>query len=448
MAKKLPLKSLSELSPEQLEEQRQAELAGNGGLPPEEVDESASQIDQILHDNELDGGMVRLTRRGPTENQFSYLCKIKVGEFDVDFIKKVYGGGDYLGQTFRANGQMYKKIEFSIDPRFQGTLSDVNKGGNQRAGGNETDPVALMRVMHDMGKDDKGSSAVMQKMMESQAQSTRDMMLMMQQSSDNMMKMMLGLTTAMVSQSKPVSEGLSTKDLLVILPTLVPLFKGDAKPATSLLETIEALKGMRELVSTGAVAETPEVPKSFAEKLLEALPHVATTVTALRGGQPMPQPRPTGTATPKLPAASPAGKEPIAGAPPMVTANPSEGAPAVAEEDSKLQLLANLVRAARRGSDVDLYHDLVMSELADEDVPMFQQVLTSEGWFDTLFGNLPDKTQIRPWFEQLRTRLLETFAQELTASNGSAEPVQSASSSPNSTGVQSELDAGGAAKDS
>ncbi len=442
MAKKL--KDLSELTAEQLEEQqRQADLAGEQ-LP--EVDESADRIDEILKSNDLDGGTVRLSRRGPSENSFSYVTKIKAAEFDIDFVKKVFGGGDYHGQTFRANGQMYKKFEFSIDARFQGTI-ELPKGG-QISGQPQVDPVALMRQMHEMGKDDKGNSVIMQQMLKSQSEQSQQNIAMMQQNSKETMQMMIAMMTALATNRPAASDGLSVKDLIALLPTLVPLFKSD-KPPSNLLETIEALKGMRELVTAGTVAEAPEAPKTLMEQILASLPHVATTVQALRGGQPTPQaPKPAVSAQPQLPVAG----KPIPGAPPVVAASPAVGAPAAAgADDPKVQLLTTLVNAARKNKDVELYADLVNSELEDEDIPQFQQILTNEGWFDLLFGSLPDKAAVRPWFEQLRTLLLESFATPVTTplANGSSEPVQPAAATPSgtdTTGVQSGRDADGASQ--
>ncbi len=262
--------------------------------------------------------------------------------------------------------------------------------------------------------------------------------------------MMIAMMTALAS-NKPAatSEGLSVKDLLTIIPTLVPIFKGEKQPST-LLETIEAMKGMRDLVSTGTVAEAPEAPKTLMEQILASLPHVASTVQALRGGSttPQAQPKPTGTAQPQLSST----KGPIAGAPPQVPANPAAGAPAATgADDPKVQLLTTLVNAARKNKDVELYADLVNSELEDEDIPQFQQILTNEGWFDLLFGSLPDKAAVRPWFEQLRTLLLESFATPVTTplANGSSEPVQPAAATPSgtdTTGVQSGRDADGASQ--
>ncbi len=458
MAKKKDLKDLSitdldEQKRDILAAQEESQRTGDVTLPLIEEDPEQQAIDAILHSNDLEGGTIRISRRGPTEQNFSYLCKMKTGEFDIDFIKTVYGGGYYQCKTHRSNGQMYKGFEFSIDPRFRGSM-DPSKDKDDRS----PDPIAMLRAASDItAQGNRGSDASTQAMMKMQSESMQMFMAMMQnnavqqqQAADRTMQMMTAMITSMNS-GKSTTDSLTTKDLLTLIPALVPIFKGEKQVTPTLLETIEAMTKMRELVSTGQVSEAPEVPKPLVQQFLEALPHAASIVGNLRGQPaapaiqpPKPQPRlpvngtaPNGSHLPSPPvSASPAAAS---------NGNSPDGAAAPAVvDDRKVQLLATLVNAARRNRDVELYHDLVISELEDGEVPLFKEVLTNQSTFASLFSNVPDFTSLAPWFEQLRLILLETLnAPDDGQSNGKLP--ESPASSEDSAGLQPGHDAGGTA---
>lgn len=461
MAKKT---SLKDLSPEDLEAQKreldlaQRESLQQGSEVVVEEDPEMQAIDAILHSNDLEGGTIRISRRGPTEQNFSYLCKMKTGEFDIDFIKNVYGGGYYQCKTHRSNGQMYKGFEFAIDPRFRGSMDVSKNGGEDRA----ADPIAMLRAASDItAQGNRGQDASTQAMMKMQSESMQMFLGMMQanalqqqQSADRSLQMVTTMMTAVTTNKHAPSEGITVKDLLVLIPTLVPLLKGEKAVTPTLLETIEAMTKMRELVSSGTVAEMPEPPKTVVQQFMEALPHAASIVSSLRGQPPAPAITPP-SAQARLPghAAGPNGKQPIAGAPPATPAAVLPGQPveaAASTDDRKVQLLATLVSAARRNREVELYHDLVVDELEDSEVPMFKEVLTNSQTFASLFSNIPDFPSLAPWFEELRVMLLTTLnsTSEFSLNGGPAEqsstkPSGPASSSEDSAGVQPGRDAGG-----
>ena len=94
------------------EQEQQQQMGGFGPINHGEdgEDESLKQINEVLSANDLAGGTIRLYRRGPTDRSFSYLDKMPISEFDIDYIKKVYGGGDYQGKTYRSSGQIGKPV--------------------------------------------------------------------------------------------------------------------------------------------------------------------------------------------------------------------------------------------------------------------------------------------------------------------------------------------------
>lgn len=448
MAKKQPIKALGDLSMEDLTPEEREQVAA-AAADAESIDESANQIDEILKSNDLAGGLIRLERRGPKDNGFAYICKIKIDQFDIDHIKKMYGGGDYIGKTWRADGRMYKSIQFSIDPRIEGILGELPKGA---PAAQQTDPVALMTAMHGLTKDDGKRAQEMQMVLNAQKEQQTLLMTIMQESQKSQQAMVTAMMQAMAAARPAQSDSLSVKDLITLLPTLIPLLKGE-KPvsAPSILDTIEALKGMKELVGNGTIAPEPPEPKTVMEQILGALPHAASIVANLRG-----QPQPAPVATPRaLPQPAKNGTPPsgpvsrAVGAPPTApaAATPAPTPAADPQQERIAKLLETLVNAARRNRDVDLYCDLVLEELEDSEVPMFTQVLTSDTWFTSLFGNLPDAAILQPWFTNLRTLLLESLTDQ--PANGSPEstPVATppaAAGGTDSSGVRLGGDADGA----
>lgn len=374
-----------------------------------EEDRSYTELQEALESNDLIGGTVRVSRRGPMESGFAFVCKMATNVFDVDSIKKMYGGGDYQAKFFRSNGQIGRTVTFSIDHRFKGIL-DTNAlpADNGAAGVNN----ALVNAVVAKDRADPAQAAMMTQMMKSQQDSTNMMITMMLKSSEQQTTMMMGMMTAMAQAfggKGNQSGGLELKDLV----SIIPLLKGSESKGASITELTDALLKLKQL--DGATNNAEEEPKTLTDKLLALAPHIANTVQALKGGAPA-------TSHPTAAAALPA---------PAAAANPSN-------QQADLEImLKSVISAARRNADVTLYRDLLLDTVTDEQLPMLEQVLTGEQWFTTLFGNLPDAEQVKPWLTNLRNDILNTLS-EPEIPNGS-EPT----SKPDSAGVRPAENAAG-----
>jgi len=412
-------------------------------------DPSVQEIQEMLEREDLAGGSLRLERRGPTDNGYAYIGKMKVSNFSLEDVKRIYGGGDYQVEFFRSNGQKGGRQKFSIDPRFVGAIDISKAAGSQNSGLDATVIKSLIDAQAESRKPDPAVAAAQQAALKAQQDNTALLIAMMNKSAETQATMMAGMMQAMAQAmgSRSGNEnGLGVKELLV----LIPLLKGGESKQMDLLQMVEAMKGIKELSSgEPAVSE----PKSFMDKLVEALPHVATTVAALKGVPTLPVARPA-LPSPNLPAGAATGAN---GTRPSVTATPPATTPATTTPSPEganqlAQGLAIIVKAAREKRDVGLYHDMILEMVSEGDLPMLNQVLTGDGWFATLFGNLPDAEAVKPWLTELRTQIVETLnspeednpSDEPTKPATPASTPESGPSQPDSTGVRPESGADGA----
>lgn len=394
-------------------------IPNNPGTPPAEgeqpfdpeaivEDPSLSEIQEALKRDDLDGGSARIERRGPTDVGFAYIGKIKVRDFSIDDIKRIYGGGDYQVEFFRANGQKGGRHKFSIDPRFQGAL-DVSKAGRDVDSG-------TLRTMFELSmanRPDPTSGNIVNAMMKAQQDNTNLMVTMMTKSSEQQMAMMATMMTALAQafgtkNVTPVNQGMTMQDVV----GLVTLLKSNESKQLSIIEIVEAMKGLKE-IGTGepVVAD----PKSAVDKILEVIPHVASTVSALRGNPVPPPALPKPPTPPALPPTNPNAKP---------SANGTSPKPADEGQHALAQGMALIIKAAREKRDVGLYHDIILEMVPESDLPMLHSVLTSDSWFSTLFGAIPDAESLKPWLTELRDQIVETLnSPDEDGDDESAEPT-------------------------
>jgi len=411
------LKSLEDLPPdaaatdaaETIDDTIEA-LRGTAAALSGSEDPNVKEIEDMLKSNDLEGGTLRLSRRGPLDSGFAYIGKFRVKEFDIEQIKKVYGGGDYQAQTFRANGQMGKKVAFSIDPRFKGIVAD-EKGAIGSPGSGGMDMAMLPRLIDAL----KPAPVA-------QDTSFKEMMALMQQSSEKnmmmMMQMMQNSTQVMVAAmqtigSRPESKPDNTA-LTAMMPVLIEMIR-QQKGGNGLAETITTMKAVKELMTGegGGEGGEPKEEDSFMMKLVKAL---GPTLLPVLAGAPAPRPASQGA----LPAAQPPARpqaQPIAqpGA-----SSPPPPAPAPAQTGDTAQAIGmfavQLVRAAEADSDPGLYHDIIVDALNEEQLKQLGAVLAQDNYLEQIYGAEPDtlaraKIKVR-WFEGLRAMLLESLKGE------------------------------------
>ena len=89
--------------------------------PPADAEDEADEdeIKRIFTSNDLTGGYLRIYRRGALEPGYTYCTRIDAGDFDIDNLKKLYGGGTYRITAFTSKGKYFARKTLHIDERIK-----------------------------------------------------------------------------------------------------------------------------------------------------------------------------------------------------------------------------------------------------------------------------------------------------------------------------------------
>lgn len=368
--------------------------------PEDRVD--VDKIKSVLAAQDISGGYVRLQRKGPVDATFQYLTKVPVEQFDIDHIKKTFGGGDYKAQTFRANGQMYKPFEFSIDYRFKGAM-DEGTMKSLASGANDTNTaLKTWEMVSKITDANKSDDKMMFRMMEMQSSKSDQMMALlmtqMAKSQEMQTQMMTNMMTAMatiMSSNRPQGgDSFST----ALTPILIKMIDSNSSRQGSLTEALEVIKSVKEIVGPGSVEDKEEDMISKIARLgMQAVAMVAQARSGQVPGQQVPQ----------IPQTS-------------VIADTPQQPNNVTNIDSVQQQVQSfifmLIHAAERGSDPSLYYDMVVDNLDDNSINQLKLILVQPDWTTKLFENNPRVMACLPWFESLR-QLFLSDGEEINANN-------------------------------
>lgn len=407
-------------------------LAGTGSDRPslaerieEQIDESAMQkIQTALADAGMSGGTARIYRQGLMDVDYAYIKQIPVEHFDVESVKKAYGGGEYKVVFYKAKnmgGQPFSEVRFGIDPRIQGALDievQERRNGQRERAEKPTDPIALIHAARALAPAAPKDSTEL--IMAMQSESSRMMMTMMMENQKMLMTIM----------GKPQPNQLEA--IMPVLLAMIQQNKGGGQ--TSLTDLIGAMKHLKELASD----EREEEPKSMMDSLGEMLPSILQGIAGMRGQAQLPQ--------------APA-REVIVTPPPADLAQPApasrQGGPAdspIGRQPSQTDIV---MMAARRQTDPALYADFVDDNTPDDQVPILISVLTADTWLMQLFGNYPDAAEFRPWLEKWRSILLAVLNDQPPPTDleqpadGGAALEHAGTGGPEANHVQRPGDAGG-----
>lgn len=398
---------------------------GKGGrvMPPDddsmvsaqeqEENESYQQITDMLKANDLEGGTIRISRRGPGETGHSYCTKIKVQEFDIEFVKKTFGGGDYICQCFRANGQLGRRFTFSIDARFKGSLDTTDRGVMGVAQDNGS---AMVKMVEALRQDNKGSdmTPILQTMMKASSDNMAMMMAMMQQSTQMMTSAMTSIATMAASGKKDGGD----ESMKALVPVLVAMINKPSAPVGSIEETVKTmalLKGMYEPQGGGDGEDKEE---GLLDKVFKLGGPLISALVAARqgGGVPMvvpPQrqlPAPGGQAQHQ---AQPQ-HQPQHHVQHQDQAQHQEQAQPAPAPSQEILMLGMFLHGAEKDSDPGLYHDLLMDLVQENQVEVMEEVLKSENYLDLLYSSSPEALakakQHKAWFDELRSLVLNSIA--------------------------------------
>lgn len=401
-----PLNGLAEPLDEAINMRRQ---------PPGRIEETAEdmklegidleKINAIISSDDVQkGGFIRLSRRGAFDQKFSYMCRLAPEDFDIERIKKLYGGGEYQGRTFRANGQMYKMFEFNIDSRFKGQLdvealsraaaddgTSVNKSLLEAAlsgkpSSLENNPNFVGKLMETMSAKSDSTIMMMMQMMQQQSQQA------IAAQASNMQLMVAMITT--MGNKQPAGMD----------PILLEILKDKATgdPMERVLKLVTMAKGL--------VADAkPEREPTMLENIVSAAaPAVASMFGARQAGPPQTQ-----VIT---------GPSPQAQAP--QPAQVQQPTPDMQQGFMIRQFLGQVLAAAKRNSDPAIYVDMIFDMTSDDQLGQIRANLTDAAWPVNIFGDDPRAVQFRPWLEELKKLLLEDVTNITTENATPGDGVQ------------------------
>lgn len=349
--------------------------------PDDDVD--IKKIDDILKSNDLDDGMVRISRRGPEDRDFQYVNKIASSEFDIDYVRKIYGGGDYKCQTFRANGQMYKGFKFSIDHRYKGSL-DVAPAGD---GGAST--KIAMEMVRQATSEGKRNTDMMLKVQEISAGKGDQMLTLlitsMNNSQQQMMQLMCENQKNMVGMMAALNRPTGSDSATLFIPILLEMIK--ARGSMNPLDDMQKLMGIVSLMKSGKVDGDEEEPKPMWMELLSSV--AAKAIPALIPSNQTP--------APQLPA-------------PSVQAQP-------VQEDELTRIKELVIGAAIRGNDPSAYASMILDNIPDAEYNQLEAILTRDDWHVLVFRNDPRVQSVLPWMSELKENLLNAINGDNTESD-------------------------------
>jgi len=338
--------------------------------------EELDQVHQILRDEELTGGSWRLERKGPTDTNYQYCAKFPSSQpLDRDIIAKTYGGGDYKVRTFRANGQMFKQAQFSIDYRIKGAL-DVT----QIHSPNQESSVQVMRKMDEQ---QMNMFTMYEKMNKNSQDSNNQMMMlmmtMMQKSSEQM-------SMVMAEALKPKPSAVETYMPLMIEMIRRPSNDNGNMKLTDMINAVKELQGI-PVVKPDPEAEVPEKKDTFG-KIIDLVGPLAAAFMASKGvnmQQAMQQAQPV----------QPIHHQAI----PQPSQEPEPQA-------AMVQYIPHILNFHKQGKTPKQFVDLLNMLISGDDKERLLDMLEQDNWFQTLFNSDVQIAGIMPWMQEVRKLML------------------------------------------
>jgi len=335
----------------------------------------------------MSGGVARIFRQRPGQAKHEYEGEIPADTFTLETVKRAYGGGDYQVRFAAKGGRYVRSIRFSIDPRHKGELDKIH----------ETVPVT-----QNSNDNSQALLAFMMQQQQTQAQQAQQSMTLMMTMMSESQKSMAAIIAAAIGGGRPNGVEPSSKFIEIMMPMLTE----SMKPRGGMSELTENVKLVKELMGT---APEKEEKDDMLEKMMTiGAPLIGAFMS--RGQQaPQPQPQPV-RVNPVQPQSLPPTQEQLAQA-------------KAQELLGKLRFVTPvLVRAAKKGSYLDSYVDILNDNLDDEGHEMLVYMLQRDDWISTLFNDNPDVVANRQWFENLREAILNPEDEDSTDPAGETTP--------------------------
>ena len=354
----------------------------------EEEQDDVQKIQSIVKELDLAGGIARIFRQRPGQAKYEYTGEMPADGFQLESVKRYYGGGDYMIRFAAKGGRYVRQIRFSIDPRIKGEIDKAMEV-----------PVA---VQSNSGSEQTQSLiAFMMQQQQSQQQQSQNMMTLMITMMTESQKSMAGVIAAAIG-GKPQPEPSSR-----FIEVMMPMIAEGMKPRGGISEVAETMKLAKELMGP---------PQEEKDDMLDKIMTVGAPILGalMSRGQNQPQPQPVRPVAPIPPPALPT-TEQIA----------SQKAQALL---TQLRMVTPiLVRAAKKNSAIESYADILDDTLDDEGFGMLCFMLERPDWVQTLFDNNPDVVANIQWFENFRSVILNPSDDDKTTSPTGSEGDQDAS---------------------
>ena len=352
----------------------------------EEEQDDVSKIQSLMRELDMSGGVARIFRQRPGQAKHEYEGEIPADTFNLETIKRAYGGGDYQVRFAAKGGRYVRSIRFSIDPRHKGELDKVHEIQTPVTQTNDNSQALL---------------AFMMSQQQAQAQQAQQSMTLMMTMMNESQKSMAAIIAAAIGGGRQVTPDSSNKFIEIMMPMLTE----SMKPRGGMSELTENVKLVKELM--GNAPEKEEKDDMLEKMMTIGAPLIGAFMS--RGQPQQPQPQPVRV-------------NPVQ---PVQTLPPTQEQLAQSKAQDllgKLRFVTPiLVRAARKGAFIDSYLDILNDSLDDEGHEMLVYMLQREDWISTLFNGNPDVVANRQWFEQLREAIL-TPEDESTDPTGEAAP--------------------------
>ena len=352
----------------------------------EEEQDDVQKIQSIVKELDLAGGIARIFRQRPGQAKYEYTGEMPADGFQLESVKRYYGGGDYMIRFAAKGGRYVRQIRFSIDPRIKGEIDKAMEV-----------PVA---VQNNSGSEQTQSLiAFMMQQQQSQQQQSQNMMTLMITMMTESQKSMAGVIAAAIG-GKPAPEPSSR-----FIEVMMPMIAEGMKPRGGISEVAETMKLAKELMG-------PPQEKEDKDDMLDKIMTVGAPILGAlmsRGNN-------------QSQAAIPVQRvSPVAPAPALPTPEQVANAKAQALLSQLRMVTPILVRAAKKNSAIESYADILDDTLDDEGFGMLCFMLERPDWVQTLFDNNPDVTANLQWFENFRSVILNPSDDDETASPTGSE---------------------------
>ena len=364
-------------------------------LQQEEQDD-VSKLQSIIRELDLTGGVARIFRQTAGRAEFDYEGELPVDGFNLETIKRVYGGGRYIIRFAAKGGRYVRSIKFSVSPRHKGELETLNT------------PTPVN------GNDNGNMIALLMQQAQQAAQQQQQMMTlmvtMMSESNKSMAQVIAAAISGNGRAAVPAEPASKTVELLM------PLMIENMKPRGGTAEVVEQLKLLKEL--TGSEPKEEKEEDMMTKILNVGAPILGALMNRGQAQPPIPMPPPPAP----LPAANPALPQAPA---------PDETAARRKAEELLLKLrLATpmLVKAAAENREIEPYLDTLDEMVDDEGYEMLCHLLEQPNWMTLLFGDNPGVLANRQWFENFRAVILAPDESDTKAAGPAAAGPQAAGS--------------------